>query len=193
MDKKPNNEHAIEGKRVYLRPITYEDSELIVKWRNQENVRRYFIYREPFTKEGQDKWMREQVETGKVYQFIVCENHTDRPIGCTYLRDINLVYRKAEYGVFLGEEDTRGKGIGKEILLLTMQFAFEQLHLHKVFARALADNPASIHCFLNSGFCKEATLRDDVYVDGEYRDVVFVGMLEEDYEKSKFCDSLLQE
>ena len=37
---------------VYLRPITLEDTENIVKWRNTNRVRKNFIYQKPFTKEG---------------------------------------------------------------------------------------------------------------------------------------------
>ena len=121
--------------------------------------------------------MREQVEAGHAFQFIVCENVTDRPIGCTYLRDYDLVNHKAEYGVFIGEESMRGQGLGKEMLTLTLDFAYETLHIHKIFARALADNPASIHCFLACGFEQEAYLRDEVLLDGKYRDVVFLAKL----------------
>lgn len=175
-------DHKICGERVYLRPITLLDTDLIIKWRNSESVKKYFIYREPFTHEGHNKWLKEQVETKNAYQFIVCKIENDKPIGCTYLRDIDRNDRKAEYGVFIGEVTDRGKGIGKEALSLTLNFAFEELKLHKVFARALSDNEASIHCFLQSGFTKEALLRDDVFVDEEFHDIVLVGILQSDYE-----------
>ena len=42
---------------------------------------------------------------------------------------------KAEYGMFIGEQIEKGKGIGTEILGLTMEFAFGTLKLHKVFSR----------------------------------------------------------
>ena len=71
----------------------------------------------------------------------------------------------------------KGKGIGTEILGLTLQFAFNKLNIHKVFARAFADNPASIGSFLKGGFEKEAYLRDEVYVNGEYRDIVLLGKI----------------
>ena len=63
------NNVRIEGQRVYLRSITYEDTDMIVAWRNQENVIKYFFYRGEFTKEGHLKWMKERVETGNVVQL----------------------------------------------------------------------------------------------------------------------------
>ena len=169
----------IDGERVYLRSITYEDTDMIVAWRNQENVIKYFFYRGEFTKEGHLKWMKERVETGNVVQFIVCMKENDRPVGCTYIRDIDEANKKAEYGVFLGEEDVRGHGIGKEILELTVDYAFKELHLHRIYARVYETNKPSLYSFLHCGFEKEALLRDDVYADGAYHNVVILGRLNE--------------
>lgn len=152
---KPENimtQEIITGEKVYIRPITYDDTSMIVKWRNADNVRQYFIYRADFTKESHEKWMKEQVETGKVAQFIVCDVKDDKPIGCTYLRDISKEDKSAEYGVFIGEEEYRGKGIGKEALKLTLKVAFEELELEKVISRAISSNKPSVYSFLNSGF-----------------------------------------
>lgn len=167
----------LDGERIYLRSITYDDTDMIVRWRNQEDIIKYFFYRGEFTKESHERWLRERVETGEVVQFIVCMKDTDRPVGCTYLRDIDYVNSKAEYGVFVGEADVRGMGIGKEILNITVSYAFNTLKLHRVFARVKEKNMPSLYSFLNSGFEKEAVLRDSMFCDGEYVNVVILGIL----------------
>ena len=58
-----------------------------------------------------------------------------------------------------------------------MQFAFNELNVHKVFARAFADNAASVTSFLKGGFEKEAYLKDEVYINGEYRDIIFLAKI----------------
>lgn len=173
----------IYGERVYIRPITEEDTDLIIKWRNSDAVRPYFIYQKPFTREGHLNWLKTMIESGCGYQFIVCTIEGDEPIGCTYLRDYDREHNKIEYGVFLGSEEVKGNGIGTEILGLTLQFAFKTLGIHKVSARALSDNIASIHSFLKGGFTKEAYLKDEVFVNGEYRDIVLLGKINPDHEK----------
>ena len=90
----------IYGERVYLRPITLDDTDLIIEWRNSEAVRPYFIYQKPFTREGHLNWLRTMIDTGCGYQFIVCTIEGDKPIGCTYLRDYDREHNKIEYGVF---------------------------------------------------------------------------------------------
>ncbi|MBR3525439.1 MAG: GNAT family N-acetyltransferase [Lachnospiraceae bacterium] len=167
----------LEGEQVYLRSITYEDTDMIVRWRNQENVIRYFFYRGEFTRESHERWMKERVETGEVVQLIVHLKEDDRPVGCTYLRDIDRVNRKAEYGVFIGEEDCRGRGIGKEILSLNIDLAFNALKLHRLYARVREDNYPSLYSFLHCGFEKEALLRDTLFCDGKFINVVILGLL----------------
>lgn len=48
------SEYRDPSMTVYLRPMTYEDTDLIVSWRNQESVRRNFIYQELFTRESHE-------------------------------------------------------------------------------------------------------------------------------------------
>ena len=61
-----------EDNRIYIRKITRKDTDLIVDWRNRDEVRRNFFYREEFTRQIHEKWLEEQVDTGRVEQFIVC-------------------------------------------------------------------------------------------------------------------------
>ena len=160
----------IQGKQIYLRPITdsKEDTDHIIRWRNSDSVRPYFIYQAPFTVEGHKKWLENEIFTGKGFQFIVCRIEDDAPIGCSYLRDYDSHARKAEYGFFIGEPKERGKGVGTEMLALTMEFAFREVKMHKLYARAFADNQASIGSFLKNGFKQEAYLKDEEFVNGEY-------------------------
>lgn len=152
---------------IYIRPISYGDTNLIVRWRNQDNVKNYFFYREEFTSEIHENWMKNKVETGQVAQFIVCLKENDRPVGSTYLRDIDLQNGTAEYGVFLGEEEIRGRGIGKAALALTLEYAWNELGLTRVIARAISTNKPSVHSFLNSGFVIDEEITDVACSDGE--------------------------
>ena len=65
---------------VYFRPITLEDTDRIISWRNSDRVRRNFIDQRPFTRQGHLNWMETRVAAGEVVQFILCETGTDRPV-----------------------------------------------------------------------------------------------------------------
>lgn len=174
------SEYRESGAAIYLRLMTYEDTERIVSWRNNDAVRRNFIYQELFTREGHEHWIRTMVETGRVVQMVICETQGDRPVGSVYLRDIDRQHKKAEYGIFIGDDGARGKGYGTAAAQLMIRYAFEELGLHRLFLRAFADNAQAIRSYEKAGFEREALLRDDVCIDGCYRDIVLMGILNKD-------------
>ena len=127
----------IDKASISLRNIRYEDTDLIVRWRNSEVVRCNFFYREEFTAETHLKWMDTKVKNGEVVQYII--ELDGRPVGSTYFRDIDRKKLSAEYGVFIGE-DVRGRGIGTEALRLTLDKAVSELGLKHIIARAIEGN-----------------------------------------------------
>lgn len=175
----------MEDGRIYLRLMTREDTDNIIKWRNNDEVRSQFIYQKLFTRESHEKWIETMVETGKVVQMIIVLNEGDRPIGSVYVRDIDMEHKKAEYGVFIGEMDCLGKGYGTEAAELMREYAFAFLGLHKLMLRVYADNERAIKSYEKAGFIREAYLKDDVFVQGKYRDIVLMAVFnEEDKEVS---------
>ena len=164
----------LQGKKVYLRCITIEDTQNIINWRNKKYVRDNFIYRELFTKESHEKWMQEMVYTGKVKQFIIVEKEKNISIGSTYLRDIDNEHLKAEYGIFIGDENSLGKGYGSEVAELMCDFAFKELKLNKVFLRVFAENKRAIRSYQKAGFQEEGCFKKDIRIENEYHDIVFM-------------------
>jgi RimJ/RimL family protein N-acetyltransferase len=165
---------------VRIRPIEDRDSEMVVRWRNSDFVRRNFIYQDDFTLEGQLHWMEHQVRGGQVAQFIIEEGADRCPVGSVFIRDIDRRHRKGEFGIFIGEQAVTGRGVGAAATALVLDHAFDVLGLHRVFLRVLADNASAIRSYERSGFRHEGVLREDVLLSGEFRDVVLMGVLEEE-------------
>ncbi len=159
---------------IYLRLMTGEDTDLIVNWRNSDAVRKNFIYQELFTRESHENWIRTQVETGRVVQMIICDQQTDKPLGSVYIRDIDRGHHKAEYGIFIGEADARGRGVGTAAAKLMLQYCFAEEKLHRIYLRALAGNVQAVRSYGKAGFVQEGYLKDDVCIDGEYRDIIWM-------------------
>lgn len=170
-------QERIEGEEITLRLMTPADTDSIIRWRNNPRVQHNFIYQKPFTREGHETWIRTMIDTGKAIQFIICEKATGRAVGSVYFRDISPEHHKAEYGIFIGEDDAVGRGYGTQACKLACRYGFTVQKWHKIFLRAFADNIAAIKSYENGGFEKEAYLRDDVCIDGVYRDIVLMGCL----------------
>lgn len=164
------------SEKVYLKYITHEDTENIIRWRNKDNVRKNFLDQRPFTVESHTSWLENVVYTGRAAQFIIYEKEGDFPVGSVFLRDIDYQNKKAEFGIFIGEDSARGKGIGTEAAKSIVKYGFTELKLHKIFLRVLADNKGAIKSYCKAGFVQEAYLKDDVLLNGEYRDIILMAL-----------------
>ena len=114
------------GAGIYLRLMTREDTDRIVAWRNSDAVRKNFIYQALFTRESHENWIRTHVETGDAVQMIICDLANDKPLGSVYIRDIDRHHNKAEYGIFIGEADARGRGVGTAAAKLMLRYCFTE-------------------------------------------------------------------
>lgn len=169
--------------KVHLRPITAADTAKIVAWRNKEFVRKNFIYQQPFTEEGHMAWFREQVESGRVAQFIICVE--DREIGSVYLRDIDREKGEAEYGVFIGESDALGKGYGTQAAKRMLDYGFGKLGLKKIFLRLLEDNLRALKSYEKAGFQLMPNRRETVILEQGAREVLFMEIDRSRWEERK--------
>lgn len=165
---------------IYLRLMNDDDTDSVVTWRNREDVRKRFIYREPFTRATHENWIKNMVETGRAVQMIICDLETEKPLGSVYIRDIDRQHNKAEYGIFIGEAQARGRGVGTAAAKLMLRYCFEEEKLHRIYLRVLADNHQAIRSYEKAGFVKEACLRDDVRIEGTYRDIIWMAVVNTD-------------
>ena len=163
--------------QIYLRPMTEEDTDMIVAWRNKPSVKNYFIYQADFTREGHLYWLHEVVEKGRACQMIICDKVDNTPLGSVYIRDIDHTHHKGEYGIFIGEEAARGRGIGTEAAKLMIQYGFEKLGLHRIYLRVLAGNKQAIRSYEKAGFEQEGYLKDDVCINGKFVDIVWMAIV----------------
>lgn len=183
---------------VYLRPITAADTAKIVTWRNKDFVRRNFIYQKLFTEEGHMAWFREQVEPGRVVQFIICVSGEDAgrynggtirekdwEIGSVYLRDIDRAAGTAEYGVFIGEEEALGRGYGTAAAKLAVEYGFETLRLQKIFLRFLEDNIGARKSYEKAGFRMLEDRRETAVLEQGEREILFMETGREEWDKAR--------
>lgn len=165
---------------IFLRPMTEFDTDNIILWRNREDVRENFIYREPFTREGHENWVKTMIDTGRAVQMMICDLCSEQPMGSVYIRDVDRVHNKAEYGIFIGVPEARGKGIGTAAARLMLRYCFGEEGLHRIYLRALADNGRAVRSYEKAGFVKEGCLKDDVCIDGKYYDIIWMAAVRHD-------------
>ncbi len=174
---------------IYLRPLTLSDTDLIVKWRNTDSVRKNLFSQELITPESHINYYNEYIETHRCYQFIleqiVYENGNmysfSVPVGTVYLKNIDYSNSKALMGTFIGEGMDRGKGFGKEAIQLILKYGFLQLGLNKIYLQVICNNEKMKGICEELGFIREGILREDYFRDGIYYDIEQLSILKNDF------------
>ncbi len=146
------NTEIISSENLIFRPMVREVTDLVLKWRNSDAVRRNFLYRKEITREQHLLRFDQKIETGEIIQFVIIEKKNKRPIGSVYLRDIDKNKKSAEYGIFIGEDSARGKGYGSETACRIVRFFFDDMKYELLYLRVLEDNEAAIRSYRSAGF-----------------------------------------
>ena len=163
---------------VLLREINESDTENIVKWRNKQFVKCNLFSQDDITSEQHLEYYKKLCLSGHVKQFIIQINDGFEvsEIGTTFLKNLDCVSRKAEFGIFIGEEDALGKGFGSSATRKMVEYAFLELHLNRVYLSVFADNASAIKAYEKSGFIIEGRLKQDQLRDNEFVDVIIMGI-----------------
>ena len=170
-----NETVRIEGKQIALRPITLEDTPLIVRWRSDPQVYGTLFRQEPITEERHRQWLREMVLSGKCDQFIIVDKAQNRSVGTVFLKEIDREHLRAEYAIFIGEETARGRGVGSEAARLMTDYGFQQLGLNRIYLYVFASNVRAIASYRSAGFREEGCLREHYhYKNGSFADVLMM-------------------
>lgn len=164
----------IKGERVILRPITENDTDNIIKWRNSKEVRQFFIYQPLFDVLTHSKWLKEVVEPGAAEQFIICSRQEGKDVGSVYLKGIDGVNKTAELGIFIGETNFEGRGLGTECIKLMVDFGYNTLGLNSIYARILGENIRSQRAFDKACFVPELYSCRGLEINGVLHDLIIV-------------------
>ncbi|EGJ49365.1 GNAT family N-acetyltransferase [Desulfocurvibacter africanus] len=171
----------LDGSRVYLRSIEDADTENVVKWRNAPHVKERLYTQFDVTPEQHRMWMQTKVLSGLCSQFILHDKARGTPVGTTFLKNIEREHRKAEFGIFIGEFESLGKGIGSEATSIMIRHGFETLNLNKVYLTVFEDNSPAIRSYEAAGFRHSGLFQEDYWRDGRWYNVVYMEMLASEY------------
>lgn len=142
-----------------LRLAEKADIEQIRVWRNQPEIRKWFLCKDVITVDDQKRWWRSYQGCDDDLYFVVEE--TDEglgPVGVAALYDIAC--GRAEFGrLMIGETTAQGRGLAQAAVTAALTIAFAQLDLDEVFLKVYPDNEPAIAVYKTCGF-KETGVED---------------------------------
>lgn len=170
------------GERVRLRKLSSEDAATYHEWRNDLEVMHYTSQSlDVFTLADTESFINSIAESTTSKSYIIEEIKSGKPIGITSLINIDFANRNAECIIDIGDKNYWSKGFGREAFQLLIEFAFKELNLHKVVLRVFSFNERAINLYQKLGFDEEGRLKEQLYRNGAWHDVVFMGFLKRDY------------
>lgn len=103
-------------------------------------------------------------------------------IGLSVLKNIDLINRKSEFAIFIGDEDERGKGYSFKATILTLRFAFNDMGMNRIYLFVLSNNTPAIKLYKKAGFSEEGHLIKSIFKAGEFYDEIVMGIIKENFE-----------
>ncbi len=178
----------LEGKRIALRDFLIEDNQSIYSWLQRPEITRYLMADFlPKTSRETETYVEAQMARNDPLNraFVITLRADASCIGVTGCHNISWPNRAGEIGIFIGEPEQLGKGYGTEAMELLLAFCFKELNLHRVFLRVFDFNRRAIDSYRKCGFKEEGRLREALYRQGDYHDVVVMSLLEEEFRARK--------
>lgn len=163
--------------RLILREIEKEDLRYIANLRsNWDNLRNMYSYL-PLSLSKQEKWYEDYINSEKAQVFILIEAETGQRVGTVSLGNIDYKNQKAELGILIGEEKFRGKGFATEAVNALIDFAFNEMNLHKIYLRVFETNSAAINLYTKLGFTNDGVLKHDYFTGGKFIDAIIMSKI----------------
>jgi diamine N-acetyltransferase len=158
----------IRGDLVALGPLRRDLLPLYTRWMNDLETTRYLGASAPTTAEQEAAWYDGEVKNERNVHFTIYELPALGPVGTASLGGMDHQHGTAEFGIFIGEPDARGRGYGTEATRLVLRYAFDHLGLHNVELGVYEFNEAGIRAYSRAGF-REVGRRREAYLFGGRR------------------------
>ncbi len=169
--------------KIKLRALTISDLEKTFNWHNQDDiVDLYSGHPFPVNIEMEKRWY-EKILTSNIPTTIFGIECIEAGllVGITILKEINLINRSAEFAIYIGDSQYRGKGYAKEATQETLRFGFHKLGLNRIYLKVLEQNESAIKLYENVGFVLEGKLRNSIFKNNSYKSELIMALLKDEF------------
>ena len=173
----------LETKRLLLRPALKKDVPVIAEHLSNPLIAKTTLHIPfPYSRKDAEIWFTNnalQNKSGLAYTFVITMKRSGKLIGSMGLHP-TPEHNRAEAGYWIAVPYWN-KGIATEALQSVLQFGFEQVGLHKIYATHMLNNKASGRVMQKVGMKREGKLIDHYKKQEEYVSIIQYGMIRNDY------------
>lgn len=178
----------LKGDKVVLRPMRPEDLERYAEFKNDVEVELLGGGGVPTPTELgrlQARYEEHLKAPRETAAWFAIDAQGGKFIGQCLLHNFDNTARACELGITIGDRDFWGRGIGRDAIGLLLKYAFRLRNMERVWLSVSGTNQRAIRAYAACGFIEEGRLRRHIWLDGAYDDLVYMGILREEWQRSK--------
>ena len=164
----------LKSATISLRPWQDADLPILTELRNDVALQAQLLAR---ARGSRPEQVREWLQSRSCQQdrmlLIIADCQDNQAQGFIQLNELNLIDRRADLGICLSAQ-ARGRGLGGQAIGLLAQYLRDQWNLHKLGLSVRADNAAALRCYEKLGFTRCGLLRQHVFIEGRWQDIVLM-------------------
>ena len=167
----------------FLREICRNDIQVINSWRNDREIIDTLGASFRYINEETDvNWFNNYISSrSSTIRLAICEKESSTLIGAGYLLGIDWINRSAEFSIWIGEKSYQGKGAGYFAVKEILNHAFKDLNLNRIHLTVFSTNQRAINLYKKVGFIEEGRLRQAIYKNGGYNDMLQMSILVDEF------------
>ena len=173
---------------VELVRISLADRASLREWRNDPAVSKWMYTNHEIGEAEHNAWFDAMLaDVSKVYWKIVADGVA---VGAVFLTGVSIQGKSCEWGMYLADVNTRGKGVAQAACALSFRYAFNELAVDAVKCEAVAQNENAIGLYESVGYVRTGIQIDAVQRGGEMLSVVTLELTRKSWNMSE--SSVLQ-
>jgi len=169
----------LRGAYASIREMVDSDAELIVEWRNRDDVKKWLIRWEPLTRDAQLRWFHSAKAQGDL--LLMFETSEGKPVGTGSIYGFDRLRTSAEWGRLCAAEIAGQPHPMVEACYLVHRICFDVLGMRRLHGALAAENKRSYRLNRFLGYEEEGFRRKHwAHPDG-YQDVIELGLFVDEF------------
>jgi RimJ/RimL family protein N-acetyltransferase len=167
-------------------PDADKDAEIESKWTldlyylHAINVRPAYPLNVHLVKKQYEE-LQKEADKDRLFWWAVRLKADDRLIGWLKINNVEWQHGSAEMSLAIGAPADRNQGFGADVMRLALDYAFNEMNLHRLRAVVPGYNAGALRFFIRFGFVEEVRRREALLLHGQRHDELWLGLMRRDW------------
>ena len=177
---KPLGNSNFDSELLTYNLITKDDLEEVREMHNHPKVILFLTDVRPVNQLEQEQWFNKISNSRSNYRFVAREKKTMKLVGVFRLDNLDHVNQSAQVGLDV-HPDFQSMGFGTHIYRYFFNLLFHDWNFHRLYLETLSNNNRARNLYEKLGMNFEGTLREAIFRNGKYIDVVVYSILRSEW------------